>query len=121
MTRQIADQASAPVEIEINSHESDPSDDSRTMGEISPDLPLTSRVEALLITSDRPITEARMAEILGLSGKGSSKAVTAAIAELNKSYEQTGRSFRAERLAGGWQILTLAAFGPVLNRVHTER
>ena len=123
MTRQIVDQASAPVEIEINppDSESDPSDDARTIGEISPDLPLTARVEALLITSDRPITEARMAEILGLSGKGSSKAVTAAIAELNKSYEQTGRSFRAERLAGGWQILTLAAFGPVLNRVHTER
>ena len=123
MTRTRLDQAAAPVEIEINSHDSssDPSDDARTMGEISPDLPLTSRVEALLITSDRPITETRMAEILGLSGKGSSKAITAAIAELNKNYEQTGRSFRAERLAGGWQILTLAAFGPVLHRVHTDR
>src|SRR5690606_6377967 len=29
--------------------------------------------------------------------------------------------FRAERLAGGWQLLTLPTFGPLLHRLHTER
>jgi segregation and condensation protein B len=90
-------------------------------GEVNPDQSLWSRVEALLISTDRPLTEARIADILGLAGKGSTKLVVAAIEELNGSYEQAGRSFRAERLAGGWQILTLPAFGPVLNRLHTER
>jgi segregation and condensation protein B len=40
---------------------------------------------------------------------------------LNGHYEQTGRSFRAERVAGGWQLLTLQAFAPLLSRLHTDR
>ena len=90
-------------------------------GEVCANLPLTARVEALLIASDRPLTEGRIAEVLGLSGKGSSKNVLGAIEELNVHYDQAGRAFRAERLAGGWQILTLASLGPVLHRLHTER
>jgi segregation and condensation protein B len=90
-------------------------------GEPCADLPLASRIEALLMTSDRPLTEARLAELLGVAGKGSAKAITAAIDELNALYEQSSRAFRAERLAGGWQILTLPAYGPLLHRLHEER
>lgn len=82
---------------------------------------MATRVEALLINTDRPLTEARIAELLGLAGKGAGKNVLAAIEELNGFYDQTARSFRAERLAGGWQLLTLPAFGPVLSRLHTDR
>lgn len=90
-------------------------------GEACPDVPLPTRVEALLMASDRPLSEGRMAEILSLDGKNPGKRITGAIEELNTLYEQSGRSFRAQRLAGGWQILTLPALGPVLNRLHTER
>lgn len=90
-------------------------------GEVCGDQPLTARVEALLIASDRPLTEGRIAEVIGISGKGASKQIVAAIEELNAHYDATGRAFRAERLAGGWQILTAPAFGPILHRLHTER
>src|SRR5262245_8251685 len=77
-------------------------------GEVCAGEPLTARVEALLIASDRPLTEHRIAELLGLGGKGAVKSVGGAIEQLNRFYDESGRAFRAERLAGGWQILTLA-------------
>ena len=85
------------------------------------DLPLTARIEALLMASDRPLTEFRIAELLGLSGKGSAKKVVAALEELNSHYSQSGRAFKVERLAGGWQMLTLPVFGPILHRLHDDR
>ena len=85
------------------------------------DEPLTARIEALLLSTDRPLAEARLADVLGLGEKAATQAVGAAIDELNAHYEQTGRSFRAERLAGGWQLLTLPDFGPLMTRLHRER
>ena len=43
-----------------------------------------------------------------------------AIATLNESYESTGRSFRVEQVAGGYQILTLPQFGEVLKKLHQK-
>jgi segregation and condensation protein B len=90
------------------------------------DLPLEARVEAVLLSINRPASEARLAEFLGLSAQGSKdKSSTAlvrqAIEQLNAAYASTQRSFRIERLAGGWQLLTLGAFGPLLTRVHGAR
>jgi segregation and condensation protein B len=85
------------------------------------EIALELRVEALLMTTDRPITEARLGEILGLSGKGMNKRVVTAIETLNQQYEQSSRSFRAQRLAGGWQLLTLPMYGPLLHRLHEQR
>lgn len=101
--------------------EAAPSARQRTEIEPCADQPLASRIEALLMTSDRPLTETRVAELLGLSGKGTVKAVAASMEELNSTYQQTGRSFRVERLAGGWQLLTLPAFGALLHRLHDDR
>lgn len=85
------------------------------------DEPLEARVEALLINADRPLTEARLGALLGIQAKGASAVVSQAIEALNTDYERSGRSFRAERLAGGWQLLTRAAFGPLLAQLHTDR
>ena len=81
--------------------------------------PLEARLEALLMTCDRPLTDARLAELLEL--EGGRKSLRAAIDGLNEQYETTGRAFRVERLAGGWQILTRAEFGPLLHRLHRDR
>ncbi len=89
--------------------------------ELCADQPLELRIEALLMSSDRAIPESRLAEILGIAGKGASKRVNAAIESLNQQYESSSRAFRAERLAGGWQLLTLPAFGPLLHRLHEKR
>ena len=90
------------------------------------DLPLSARVEAVLLTNDRPVTEQKLVEMLGLrpgaKAKDSAAAqVREAIDALNKAYESQGRAFRAERLAGGYQLLTTSAFAPLLARVRGLR
>jgi segregation and condensation protein B len=82
--------------------------------------PLTTRIEALLIASDRPLTESRLAELLDL-GSGQTRPVRQAIEELNAGYRSAGRAFGIERLAGGWQLLTRAEFGDLLARLHADR
>lgn len=87
------------------------------------DQSIESRVEAVLLSISRPLSEAKLVDMLGL-GSVSAKdkmpvtMVKQAIDHLNTEYAQSGRSFRIERLAGGWQLLTLSKFGPLLTRVH---
>jgi len=76
------------------------------------------RVEAALLTSDRAIAGAKLAEALGVSG---TKLIQDAIESLNEIYEQTGRSFRIEKVAGGWQMMTLAEYADVLSSLHKTR
>ena len=76
------------------------------------DLPT---LEALLLSTHHPLTPARLAELMGIPGV---KAIRPAVAALNTVYEHTGRSFRVEQVAGGYQILTLPQFGEVLKRLH---
>lgn len=85
------------------------------------DEPLSTRIEALLLSTDRPLTDERLGELLGIAGKGAVAMIRAAVEQLNAQYDQTGRSFRAERLAGGWQLLTRPAFAPLLARLHRQR
>jgi segregation and condensation protein B len=89
--------------------------------EACPEMPLPARVEALLMSTDRPLADERLADLLGLGPKGRAAAVGAAIEQLNGEYEQTGRTFRAQRVAGGWQLLTLPALGPLVSRLHRDR
>lgn len=85
------------------------------------DQPLEIRIEALLLSSDRPLTEARMGDLLGLGGAGTTQRLRKSIDDLNEHYAKSSRSFRIEKLAGGWQMLTLSQFGPLLTRLHTDR
>ena len=62
-----------------------------------------------------PLTAGRLAELLELP---STKPIRKAIRTLNDQYGQTGRSFRIEQVAGGFQLLTLPQFGEFLNRLH---
>jgi len=76
------------------------------------------QVEAALLTIDRPLKPARIADMLGGVGP---KAVTQAIETLNAVYEQTGRAFRVERVADGYQLLTLPQYADVLSALHKTR
>jgi len=90
-------------------------------GEPCSDCPLTQRIEALLLSSDRPLTDARLGALLGLPGPGVAKRVREAIGQLNEAYEGSERAFRIKSVAGGWQVLTRPAFGELLARLHHER
>jgi len=82
---------------------------------------LALRVEAVLLTTDRPLPTPRLAELLGLSGSAGAKSVNAAVDALNKVYTSSERSFRIEALANGWQIMTLPRFADVLAALHRSR
>ncbi len=72
-------------------------------------------LEALLLSTHHPLTVGRLAELLDLK---SVKPVRNAVKELNAQYESTGRSFRIEQVAGGFQILTLPEFGDPIKKLH---
>jgi segregation and condensation protein B len=85
--------------------------------EVCPELPLAARIEALLLSGNRPLPERRLAELLGLDD---SDAVKTAIEGLNRDYESSDRAFRAQRVAGGWQLFTLPPFAPLVGRLLRE-
>ncbi|HEY8751263.1 MAG TPA: SMC-Scp complex subunit ScpB [Tepidisphaeraceae bacterium] len=74
-------------------------------------------LEALLLSTHHPLTAGRLGEVIGLS---STKPVRQAIKELNCQYETTGRSFRIEQVAGGYQILTMPLYGEHLKKLHQK-
>ena len=84
------------------------------------DLPLEQRIEALLMVADRPMTDARVAEVLSVQDPKGTK-VREAVDALNARSAADGRTFRIERLAGGNQVMTLPAFGPVVARLRGVR
>jgi segregation and condensation protein B len=90
-----------------------------TATESSADDPrIETQVEAVLMSSDRPLTAGRIAELLSLETTGP---VNAAIRSLNAFYEEHERSFRIEQVAGGFQVLTLPDFQQVVSGLHKTR
>ena len=81
------------------------------------DIDPSARVEAVLLTSDRPVRLAALKESTGLD----SGAIDAAVDELNVAYERSGRCFRIIRLADGWQMMTEPRMAPVLARLLSQR
>lgn len=98
-------------------------------------------IEAVLLSVDRPVSALRLAEALGMLSEAAADAdqadepttparqrsgsplprIRAAVSHLNNQYAQTGRSFRIEAVAGGYRILTLAAYAPVIERFLGKR
>jgi segregation and condensation protein B len=71
----------------------------------------------LLFSTRSPLTTARLAELMELPG---AKAIRGAIKELNRQYEESGRAFRVEQVAGGYQMLTLPEYGEALKKLHQK-
>jgi segregation and condensation protein B len=112
---------------------------------------LARSIEAILLTLDRPTPARRLAEGLGLAkaidaqedAEGNPvvetpkrsrrtrvslpaepspvELIQQAVALLNDQYESTQRTFRIESVAGGYRLMTLPAFAPVLARFHQTR
>jgi segregation and condensation protein B len=76
-----------------------------------------SLLEALLFSTHHPLTAGRLAELIECEA---TKPIRKAIQDLNKQYESTGRCFRVEQVAGGYQLLTLPEFGEALKRLHQK-
>lgn len=89
---------------------------------VEPDMSHTEQqlgaVEAVLLTSDKPVGAGRLAEACGLADAA---AVKEAIAALNAAYDETGRSFRIEPVAGGFRVMTRPAFADAVSAVRGMR
>ena len=79
---------------------------------------LMGGLEAVLISTDRPVPSAKLAEMLGV---GVAKAINAAVEQLNDLYKKHGRSFRVEQVAGGWQIVTLPQYAKLIAATQRNR
>ena len=104
---------------------------------MSDDHDLKLRVEAVVMTADRPLGERKIASILDLLadarevddetegdepvGPGPVASIREAIEALNADYEAANRSFRIERVAGGLQVLTLPEYAADIARLKGVR
>jgi len=110
-----AETAPEPQNAESKAAQSKPAEPALTRKQAEA---LALKVEAALLTTDRPMTASKLSDLLGEVG---TKAIQHAADELNKVYEKSGRSFRIEKVAGGLQVLTLPMYADVLSELHKNR
>ena len=75
---------------------------------------LAATVEAIVFSTDAPVSPAKIVQIGELPGR---REVKQAIADLNRRYEQIGCTFRIESIAGGYQMQTLPEYHDVVSRL----
>jgi len=72
-------------------------------------------IEALLFTSEKPITIEQMKEVIE---EVEAKDVKAALLDLKSEYETLGRSFKIYEVAGGYQMVTAPEFADYLKKFY---
>lgn len=73
-----------------------------------------ARLEAALFLAREPLPTRKLAKLARLSDGTRARAL---IRELNAAYDQDGSAYRVEWIAGGFQLLSRAPFGPWLRRL----
>ena len=76
------------------------------------------KIEAAIFTSDRALSAGKIAEALDLP---TGKPVQQGVDRLNQVYADTGRAFRIESVAGGFQVLTQPEHADVLAALHKTK
>ena len=79
---------------------------------------MSAILEALLLSSDEPLTPGKVREILPEFKDVNFKKV---VDELNDLYQQSGRAFRIEAIADGYQFFTLPDYALYLEKLHARR
>ena len=82
------------------------------------EVTVLSVIESILFASDETLTPNRIVSILEA---GSVKQVRECIEKLNDKYEEEGSAFRIERIAGGYQMMTLNAYNHWLKKLVRVR
>ena len=89
----------------------------RISPEASDEAQAAATVEAIVFASDAPLTTAKISSVAELPGR----VVKKSIEMLNQRYEQAGTAFRIDRIADGYQMLTLPEYHDVLSRLLRRR
>lgn len=79
---------------------------------------MSAILEALLLSSDEPLTPGKVREIIPEFKEVNVKKI---VDELNELYQQSGRAFRIEAIADGYQLFTLPDYALYLERLHARR
>ena len=79
---------------------------------------LKAIVEALLFSTDRPVSVRRLSEA---AGTADGRQVRAALKELKRQYDEGGHAFSLEEIAGGFQMLTRPEYAPWIGRLNTQQ
>jgi segregation and condensation protein B len=82
------------------------------------DAELQRVIEALLFSSDRPVTARRLAE---MSGAKDGRQVRTLLRRLKREYDEQGRAFGVEEIAGGFQLLTRPEYAMWISRLHSRQ
>jgi len=77
--------------------------------------PRLTRIEAVLLLAREPLSSRKLAQFAGLADGTEARTL---VRRLNARYDREGRAIRVEELAGGFQLLTRAAFAPWLRKLH---
>jgi segregation and condensation protein B len=81
-------------------------------------MPLAQVLEAILFSTDVPLTAGKLAEIVGID---STKPVKQTIEDLNRIYEERQAAYRIEDRAGGYQLLTLPQYAQYVERLVRKK
>lgn len=79
---------------------------------------IAATVEAILFSTDNPLSPAKIALVAELPNRG---LVKRAVTILNERYDQIGCSFRIEPIAGGYQMLTRPQYHDVVGRLFKNK
>ncbi len=85
---------------------------------------LDAAVEAILLTTERPLAPAKVAEALSAwleDAEDGPAEVAGAVERLNTDYAAGGRAFRIEQVAGGYRAMTVPELAPALAGFHRAR
>ncbi|MCP4728180.1 MAG: SMC-Scp complex subunit ScpB [bacterium] len=75
-------------------------------------------IEALIFASDFPLSEKKIAEIIGGIDE---KDAAEIIAELQKEFQELDRGFLLDRSAGGYEFVTRKEYSGIINRLMAGR
>lgn len=73
-----------------------------------------ARLEAALFLAREPLTPRRLAKLAGLADGTRARTL---VRELRRLHVAAGSAFRVEQIAGGFMLMTRAAFGPWVRRL----
>ncbi len=77
--------------------------------------PRTQRLEAILFLAREPLSSRKLSQYANLADATEARTL---VRRLNHLYDENGRAFRVEEVAGGFQLLTRPHFAPWLRRLQ---
>jgi segregation and condensation protein B len=79
---------------------------------------LKPALEAILFTCDDPLP---LSKFKDLFPDAAPEEIKTALAELRADYEQTGRAFALDEIAGGWQLLTRPQYADIIAKLKKAK